>query len=92
MAKRRPQSLKGQGTNLLFEELAMNGSRVDILISDLQGQAARTLSAQVIGWWCLFDNVEAWEWGVAFLTDIYQQPSALPFDPSKTSLQLAAND
>jgi hypothetical protein len=68
---------------------------MDTLSSDpngLQnGPSVRAASHQVIGWWCLFDAGEVWEWGRVVLTNAYQQSLTSHSSVSETFLQHSAN-
>jgi hypothetical protein len=64
---------------------------MDTLTSDSSGQPALTASIQVIGWWGLFDTDEVWEWGRAFMTNMYRQPFTARSSVSEAFLRQSAN-
>ena len=64
---------------------------MDTVISDCTGHNDPAASRQVIGWWCLFDAGDVWEWGRALITDVYQQPFAIRLGVPVANLQRAAN-
>lgn len=64
---------------------------MDRLTSGPIREATRTSSAQTIGWWCLFDSGDAWEWGRAVLTNLYRQPYNSRLRVSEERLQHSAN-
>jgi hypothetical protein len=64
---------------------------MDTLSSDQNEPAVHAASRRVIGWWCLFDTGEVWEWGRAVLTNVYQQSSTSHSCVSGTFLQNSAN-
>lgn len=64
---------------------------MDILTSDFSRQTAQNAPIHLIGWWCLFDTGEVWEWGRVVLTDVYRPSFILQAGVSETFLQQAAN-
>jgi hypothetical protein len=64
---------------------------MDTVTSDLTGRNDPTASRQVIGWWCLVDAGDVWEWGRALIIDVYHHPFAVRLGMPVANLQHAAN-
>ena len=64
---------------------------MDTLTSDLNPPLPRKPSREVIGWWCLVDTDEVWEWGRAILSNVYDQPFHARLDKPLAFLQQPAN-
>lgn len=64
---------------------------MDTVTTDLNVHTSRSASIQLIGWWCLFDSGEVWEWGRAVMTNVYDKPNAVLFRTTETYLQQPAN-
>ena len=65
---------------------------MDTLISDLNPQAGISSAARLIGWWCLFDAEDVWEWGRALMTDVYGYSACSRLVPPRAYLEESAND
>jgi len=64
---------------------------MDTLTSDLVQGAAGMPPEQTVGWWCLFDAGEAWEWGRVRLANLYVPHTCIAARVPTQRLQQAAN-